>query len=192
MTRIIFCKIEAIPPVGMLPRAVAALGYTNTIAQPKVYSPRLLPTSSSCGSRPSGSHPRWRATAGSARQWNVNGRTVSGSAVPTILHALTCGLHRGRATIAYLTGTGNSKKVARYRRERMPMEREWPDRQWVCGIHHSPRLVMRPASRPRHHRLSKTDLAATQGGALPPGAHANEMGMAGPSVGPRQPPFSTH
>ena len=106
---------------------------------------------------------------------HLNGRTVSGSSAATILHALTCGLHRGRATMTFLKQIRAAPKVARYRRERTPMKREWPDRQWVRGIHHSPRIDMRPASRPRHHRLSKTDLAASKGGALPPGAHANEM-----------------
>ena len=45
---------------------------------------------------------RWRATAGSARQWNVNGRTARWSSALTIRHALSCGLHRGRATMTFL------------------------------------------------------------------------------------------
>ena len=50
--------------------------------------------------------------------------------------------------------------MARYRRERTPMKWEWPDRQRVLGSHHSPRIDMRPASRPRHHDLSKRHRAA--------------------------------
>ena len=35
----------------------------------------------------------------------ASGWTASGSSAPTFIHAWTCGLHRGRATMAYPNGT---------------------------------------------------------------------------------------